>query len=432
MKIPKQIILKTALIFVGISILLTSLFFYAFAATPSSTFYISSGVYPGAPSYTVWGEGSNYFAKDSNGQIDYSGTDTSQIIMSITDTDGVTIYIKKGTYTIDSTIVIDHKYITIFGDGCGTTTGTVLKMANGADCNMFNLSSATFFTLRDMQLLGDKSNAYGYGIYSGDDGVEATADILIDHVFICKFAKSGVFWKNCWGATIVNSYCEDNVEHGIEIYAWNNLFQTTTFNWNDIDGISLRGTGELGNSAIIDSCPICENNHNGIYIMDGANFVISNNIIRGNGYDGDYDAIHIHTEPKNITITGNLIEGKGCKDHAGTNSRYGIYTSISEVVIDGNTFGTFSTGALGCGGGAHPTIGHNLGFVTENSGTTGAIASGATVNHGLASTPTSVIVTASETGLTDIYVSAVGDTTFVINYAGGGTHVFYWYAEYKP
>jgi hypothetical protein len=74
----------------------------------------------------------------------------------------------------------------------------------------------------------------------------------------------------------------------------------------------------------------------------------------------------------------------------------------------------------------------NKGYPTENSGITDAIATGATVAHGLAGTPTMVMVTAAESGPTDIYLSAVGATNFVINYGGGGNKTFYWQAEYKP
>jgi hypothetical protein len=62
------------------------------------------------------------------------------------------------------------------------------------------------------------------------------------------------------------------------------------------------------------------------------------------------------------------------------------------------------------------------------SGTTGAIATGATVTHGLGTTPGRVLITAQDAGPTDIYVTAKGATTFVINYGGGGTHVFDWIA----
>lgn len=70
------------------------------------------------------------------------------------------------------------------------------------------------------------------------------------------------------------------------------------------------------------------------------------------------------------------------------------------------------------------------GLVVQNRGLTGLIASGATVNHGLTVTPTNVVIAPADTGVTDFYVSALGATTFVINYSGGGTHAFYWRAEF--
>lgn len=74
-----------------------------------------------------------------------------------------------------------------------------------------------------------------------------------------------------------------------------------------------------------------------------------------------------------------------------------------------------------------PAIG--LSSSAWKKGVTGAIATGATVAHGLASAPPNVLVTALDSGPTDVYVSAIGATTFVINYGGGGTHVFAWRAD---
>jgi hypothetical protein len=62
------------------------------------------------------------------------------------------------------------------------------------------------------------------------------------------------------------------------------------------------------------------------------------------------------------------------------------------------------------------------------AGLTGAIATGATVTHGLGTTPQVVLVTANDAGPTDITVTAKGATTFTINFGGGGTHTFGWEA----
>jgi hypothetical protein len=41
-----------------------------------------------------------------------------------------------------------------------------------------------------------------------------------------------------------------------------------------------------------------------------------------------------------------------------------------------------------------------------------------------------VVIAPADTGVTDFFVSALGASTFTINYSGGGTHAFYWRAEF--
>lgn len=82
------------------------------------------------------------------------------------------------------------------------------------------------------------------------------------------------------------------------------------------------------------------------------------------------------------------------------------------------------------------TIRHRKGVFDHNSGVTAAIATGTAVSHGLFDdgaglTPTSVIISAAETGPTDIFSSAVGAATFTVNFGGGGNKTFYWIAEYE-
>ncbi len=80
---------------------------------------------------------------------------------------------------------------------------------------------------------------------------------------------------------------------------------------------------------------------------------------------------------------------------------------------------------------ASATIKDNLGYVTENGGTSAAIATGATIAHGLDATPTIVQVNAAEAGPTDITI-AVGAANITVNFGGGGNKTFFWYARYSP
>lgn len=107
--ITKQTV-KTASKFVTIGLLIGLLIgaFIAYGQSPSSTFTISSGVHPGAPSYTIWTEGGEYFAKDANGLLAYSGTNAADSFQFVIDALGVlggSVFIAKGTYIITHAII---------------------------------------------------------------------------------------------------------------------------------------------------------------------------------------------------------------------------------------------------------------------------------------------------------------------------------------
>jgi parallel beta-helix repeat protein len=70
------------------------------------------------------------------------------------------------------------------------------------------------------------------------------------------------------------------------------------------------------------------------------------------------------------------------------------------------------------------------GLVSGAKGKTAAIASGATVTHGLSLTPTVVTVTAATSGASDVHVSAISSTTFTVTFSGGGSEEFYWRADF--
>ena len=137
----------------------------------------------------------------------------------------------------------------------------------------------------------------------------------------------------------------------------------------------------------------------GIYVDTGTYFNIFNARIEQNAAGTTGDALHITVNAVSGRIWGGYIIGTWTND-----------------VTNASTTTTFH---------------HTPSYVTDNSGVTGAIATGTAVNHGLAATPTSVVATAAETGPTDIYVDTVGATSFKINFGGGGNKTFYWKAEVR-
>ncbi len=182
----------------------------------------------------------------------------------------------------------------------------------------------------------------------------------------------------------------------------------------------------------------------GIYIW-GATEVAINNF---QGRDCVEDMIYVDGNHVNITggliidwdnadaSTYNGVELNGCSDctvegvtfknaNAGNDSIEEVGAADYNNIIGNNVRGATGITVLG----SNTRCKANIGYVTENGGITGAIATATAVAHGLAATPTKVIVTAAETGPTDIFVTAVGVANFTINFGGGGNKTFYWLAE---
>ena len=123
-------------------------------------------------------------------------------------------------------------------------------------------------------------------------------------------------------------------------------------------------------------------------------------------------------------------------DKADTLATWLEITGVTSANIDDNEFSTAVTTQISplatlTTGGNLNSARFNRGFVTEADGITTAIATGATVTHGLSVTPTLVQLTPQDATPTNFYPSALGATTFAVNYAGGGTHVFAWSAMYR-
>lgn len=256
---------------------------------------------------------------------------------------------------------------------------------------------------------------------------------------------------------------------------------------NTIQNVGAAGTYGTGISAdhngVIISGNWVEVGRNGIYLADPAtsgtdgNIISSNHVIVGAGASSN--GMQITNNGTYTIVTGNVIDSGGtgpgmrlrpvtaafanCTVSANSfrNCGIAIYMStdtynisnvlvsdnllvsgthgaffnngggaFSDVMVTDNDFSAASTAAIaGSGLSATCRLRNNRGYVSENGGVSGAIATAATVSHGCSATPTIVTVTALDAGPTDVYVTAIGASTFTINYGGGGTHVFGWEAK---
>jgi hypothetical protein len=158
---------KSIVLFVStiiLTVLITTMVIQA-TGVVANTFVISSGLYPGAPTYTIWVEGDSYFAKNAYGQLMYSDTNFSFLItqvmgmMTLNPSNGRgNIYIASGNYSVDSTISplvgIDIYGSNVVGTTLrwtGSTNGTMLSyITSGAgqlrniEINCMNLSNGVY------------------------------------------------------------------------------------------------------------------------------------------------------------------------------------------------------------------------------------------------------------------------------------------------
>jgi hypothetical protein len=157
--------------------------------------------------------------------------------------------------------------------------------------------------------------------------------------------------------------------------------------------------------------------------------VLANAAVNANSFRNCGVALFLSADTfniSNITITDNILVS-GTHGVFMNTSGGGAYTDIT--IMDNDFSAASTAGIAGAGISATTRIRNNRGYVSENGGATGSISTAATVSHGCASTPTSVIITPLGVGPTDVYVSAIGATTFTINFGGGGSQAFAWEAK---
>jgi len=200
----------------------------------------------------------------------------------------------------------------------------------------------------------------------------------------------------------------------------------------DAHGVQFTATA-IGSS--ISASTIAENFHAGIDVVGAGtatnlSITIQGNIIYDNGNTSIFDSagIHVNTGANKVFIIGNTIF-----DNDSTYQQYAIIlddANTSDITIydndlRGNTVQAILETADFAGS---FEVEGNLGFVTENSGSFSNVVNGTTIAHGLAGTPTTVVITLSTQG----YAWYAADATYITLYFSTSTASGSWYAKYKP
>jgi hypothetical protein len=464
MKFEKQVSLKWAIALVLIACLVSSsIVYYVFAVSPSSAFTISSGVYPGAPSYTVWKEGGYYFAKDANGEIDYSGTDCLTLIEDVIDAlptgviEGGTIFF-KGTppapnngYWLSNTLTITKKNVHFVGESKGVRTGTVddrpVCLVNwlGSTWGDFDLLriEADGFQIENMQLQQPNLNYENMQVLSSNT---TTANFgKIDNVIFVGGAV-GLRLNGTMDWTIENSYfISCNTSIWVEdtwVLGWpgiptrifvNNIFSEGAKNQhiyiNQASGITISQCTFENTTA---------NPSYGIWLYNTVRDVTIQDCWFENIYTNDAQmtggtvenifVFGCHFQNRHVSPS---IYGDGVRFLTLKNNHWYVSALILQLAGTGelNWENNFYDGTLSIAGTIKARF---IGAGFQNSGTATITASTTvTFNHGLAGTPTHVECGFKNFGYGSWWWTATS-TQITITVVTSGTYTFSWYAEYKP
>jgi len=396
----KKINLKTVIILILISILMASGTTYILAQTPTSTFTISPGIYPGAPSYTVWKEGNYYYAKDSTGAIKYSGIDAVTVIQNALNslTNGRNWKEKvllKGNIEISSTIRIPSYTILEIQGKIKASKGMAVNMIennasmdhdfeiiggtidgnkdNGATNHAIVLTEASRWTIKSVRFVNVYSSSIkviatgaieaedwiikdcifrysrGYTIYL-DGGM--VKDGIITHNSIEDIDYRGIYIYSCWTITITDNSISINgkdVGHGHGIVVSTNavgiIIKGNHIDHNYGHGIWLYqlraiATGEGYHTVIIKGNHIHYNGKDGIKIENSRYVLIEGNDISENSYSasGSYNGITLVGTSTYITRENIIIGNTLCDIKTTPDQAYGIreYSYSDYNVIIGN------------------------------------------------------------------------------------------------
>lgn len=329
----------TGVILIALIIGLTVGVLISYSATPSETYYLSGGINPGAPSYTIFIDSGNYYAKNAHGQIVYDGTNASEIITSAVNalTTGGSIIFSTGTFTITNTIEIPYLAAGTYNIR-GQGVSTKLQMNDSVNIIMFNVS-CSWVSISDFDLDGNSDeNTAGTGIKHNCPPTTGSINTLfVERCLIHNFSDYGI-----WGSGQANNltkflHSNDNVifycDKGIYLDNWHYsaYISNTEIYWNDY-GLHFEGNQEHH----VINCYIWECYQDGIYLYDVENVDFTQVTSSTNENMGFRLEICQNITFHNCKTDNNDQSGSGLESFKIENSTYisvigGVYKNLAGV-----------------------------------------------------------------------------------------------------
>jgi len=243
-------------------------------SSPSSNFTISSGVYPGAPTYTIWTNGTYCYAKDAYGSIDYQGVNAGTVIQNAFNnppTTGINNVLLIGAFTL--TLASGQTYALNVPSNTTFEIDGKLTMANA-----YSATNAQFIQVvnrQNVEIFGGQGELDGNGIN------QASGSEMLSGIFVS--GSTNVKIHDLYGHNFGYTQCNGwviNLGYGTQNFTIYNMICENC----GTDGIALNNAayGKVNNCQL-DYNARYDTGGNGIWI-NSDHIVVSNIIGHYNGW----------------------------------------------------------------------------------------------------------------------------------------------------
>jgi len=388
---------------------------YTLAQSSSLTTILEAGSLATPANYVVFSDGSMYYARNGlTGEVEFSGSDFATVVQNAINalpTSGGKIHIKAGNYTVSQTIILKD-YLTLEGEG---PYATILYLEDGANCDILATLGPvhprhSYITIRDLRLEGNKDNnpTAGRGIHLvsawkchienvhvlrcrqegiklyGSTAPQDTRECYIENCYVAYCAAEGIKLSYCVDCFLIHVYIEGCGGYGVAAYSSPNSYYHVHA-YNCLEGLHVEG-----DKNVLVECHGDTAKRHGIHVEGDRNILV-----------GCY-AYKCSQESPNtyagIALEGshNTVMGCRCIDYQSTPTQaYGIQEiSGDHNVITGCIVGLGNTVAPMLITGAHTRVADCVGYVSEAEGVAYGLSDGSLIAHGLAGTPSVVVLTA--------------------------------------
>lgn len=269
-----------------------------------------SPTYKFAPSHTFYEVAGTFYAENTDGIIEYTGTDATTVLNSAL-ADGGLVFVKEGDYYLNKVsgqtycLLINNVRAWLQGEGIGKT---VFHLNNSQGADIIKIVNCYYIKISDLQLDGNKLNqTSGNGIWiTSTTPGESYHTYEIQNVEIDACKDRGIYLYSSTANTYTNRFrffhsaigtCGS---HGIDAWGLGYEFfvSDSTIAACDGNGLYLRGIGEgeiKGNNLF--------ENLRGIYLYDSTALAIGQNFI----CTSDQEGILLGGSTSRCTVMGNVV-----------------------------------------------------------------------------------------------------------------------------